>query len=46
MFLLVFDVLDNPFQVFCAERDNAIAALPLERFRLNFVIYVIGTAAF
>ena len=46
VFLLVLDVLDNPFQILRSETNDAIAALPFEGFRLNLVIDEVRATAF
>jgi hypothetical protein len=35
MFLLIINVIDNPLQIFCAESDDSVAALPFERLWFN-----------
>lgn len=46
MFLLVLNVLNNPFQIPRSERNDPVASLPFERFWLNLVVDVIRAAAF
>lgn len=46
MFLLVIDILDNPFQVSGTKANDAVSALPLESLWLDLVIDVVRTAAF
>jgi hypothetical protein len=47
MFLLVSDVVYHPFQILCAETNDAIAGLPVQDFPIReFVIDVMRTRAF
>jgi hypothetical protein len=43
MLLLVIYILDDPFHVLAAERQDPVSALPFEGFGLDLVIDVIGT---
>ena len=45
LFLLI-DVIDHPFQIFRAERNDAVSALPLESLRRDLVIDVMRAGAF
>ena len=46
MFLLILDVVNDPIQIFRPEGHYSVSSLPLERFRLNFVVDVVLTGTF
>jgi hypothetical protein len=43
---LVTDVGFDPFEIFCAEADDAITRLPLEDFSSEALVDVVGGGAF